>query len=58
MCCRAAVEKTYRQMRASGAPDQHAYEAALVLYRYNHPEDAVPVAEAAVALWTGHSRMQ
>ncbi|MBB6252222.1 hypothetical protein [Nitrospirillum iridis] len=45
-------------MRASGAPDQHAYEAALVLYRYNHPEDAVPVAEAAVALWTGHSRMQ
>lgn len=54
MCCRDAVEQAYRRMQDSGAPDQHAYEVAVTIYRYNHPDDGEEVAEATVARWTGH----
>lgn len=55
MCCRHAVEQAYRRMQDSGVPDLHAYQVALTIYRYNHPDDEMQVAEASVTRWTGYA---
>jgi hypothetical protein len=52
MCCREAVERAFAEMKASGAPERHAVEAALFIYRYHHPEVPADLAEAEVSRWT------
>jgi hypothetical protein len=52
MCCRDAVERAYDEMRASGAPDPHALDAALVIYRFHHPDIPMDEARTEVSRWT------
>ncbi len=52
MCCQAAVKRAYAEMRASGAPEKHAVDAALFIYRLHHPETPVDLAEAEVSRLT------
>ena len=52
MCCRAAVERCYAELCARSEPPLRAREAALIIFRYHHPE--VPLDEAAslIEMWT------
>jgi hypothetical protein len=52
MCCREAVERVFFEMKASGAPENHAFEAGLFIYRFHHPEVPRALAEAEVGRWT------
>ncbi|WP_162937660.1 hypothetical protein [Indioceanicola profundi] len=52
MCCRSAVERAFTEMKTSGAPEKHAIEAALFIYRLHHPDVPANRAEAEVARWT------
>lgn len=52
MCCQAAVQRAFVEMKASGAPERHAVEAALFIYRLHHPEVPADLAEAEVSRWT------
>jgi len=54
MCCRVAVERVYRELCARAEPPEWAFEAALTLYRHNHPEVPVAAAMREVRDWTGH----
>jgi len=54
MCCRVAVERVYRELCARAEPPEWAFDAALTLYRHNHPDVPVEVAEREVRDWTGH----
>lgn len=49
--CMPAVVRAYRELRARGEPDRFAFEAAVAVYRWHHPD--VPAAEATsiVADW-------
>lgn len=49
--CRAAVLRCYRSMIGSGEPEKHAFEAALDVYRWHHPETACDRAQAIVSGW-------
>ena len=50
-CCRSAVTRAYREMRASGAPNTHCLDAALAVYQWHHPEAGMPDAAAIVGSW-------
>ncbi|WP_162937768.1 hypothetical protein [Indioceanicola profundi] len=52
MCCQAAVERAFAEMKASGAPEKHAVEAALFIFRLHHPDVPADRAEAEVFRWT------
>lgn len=52
MCCRAAVERAFRELTLKGEPAVHAREAALVLFRWHHPEVPAEAAAETVAAWT------
>ncbi|MBI1206954.1 MAG: hypothetical protein GC191_06660 [Azospirillum sp.] len=43
-CCRPAVVRAYRELCERGQPDRFAFEAAVTVYRWHHPE--VPPARA------------
>ena len=49
--CRAAVERAYAGMVASGAPNQVAMEAATRVFRYHHPKCSLKYAEHTVETW-------
>jgi hypothetical protein len=52
MCCRPAVERAFSELSALGVPQGHAVEAALIVYRFHHPEIPVQAAVADVTRWT------
>ena len=52
MCCRTAVERAFSEMKASGAPDRHALEAALIIHRFHNPEIPFDEALTEVSRWT------
>ncbi len=54
-CCRPAVVRAYREMREKSQPERFAYEAALTVYRWHHPEVPAPMAQQVVSgwVWTG-----
>lgn len=55
--CRRAVLKTYCELRDHHAqPHTFAFEAACIVYRHHHPEDATDVAQLKVESWinAGH----
>ena len=52
MCCRTAVERAFDEMRERGVPDLHAFEAALFLYRFHHPDIPAHDARTEVSWWT------
>jgi len=49
--CRAAVRRAYAEMRSKGEPDRYAFEAAVTIYRWHHPEVPGPVAQDIVTDW-------
>ena len=49
--CRTAATRAYRELRQRGVPDRPAFEAAVTLYRYHHPETARGEAKWLVAEW-------
>jgi hypothetical protein len=55
MCCRPAVERVFTALTADGMPERHAVEAAVIIYRYHHPEVPLGRAVTAVCRWTGHT---
>lgn len=50
-CCRAAVQRAYRELREKQQSATRAFDAALTVYQWHHPK--VPMAEAlaVVADW-------
>ena len=36
--CRTAVRRAYRELRGCGQPDRFAFEAAVTVYQWHHPE--------------------
>jgi hypothetical protein len=52
MCRRPAVERAFAELTARGVPEKHAVEAALVVYRANHPEVPLHQAVTDVTRWT------
>ncbi|MBI1274299.1 MAG: hypothetical protein GC131_09495 [Alphaproteobacteria bacterium] len=50
-CCSGAVRRAYSEMLDSGAPDGRAYEAALAVFGWYHPEVAAQQAHAIVSQW-------
>lgn len=50
-CCRTAVTRAYREMRACGVPDPHCLDAALAVYQWHHPEAQAASAAAIVGSW-------
>ncbi len=50
-CCRPAVVRAYREMRDRGQPDRFAFDAAMTVYRWHHPETPAPAADAIVSGW-------
>jgi hypothetical protein len=55
MSCRPAVERAFTKLTADGVPKRHAIEAAIIIYRYHHPEVPLGCAVAEVCRWTGHT---
>lgn len=49
--CRAAVTRAYRTLCDSGQAESRAYEAAVRIYRFYHPEAAPGAAAGAVERW-------
>ncbi|MGE3623032.1 MAG: hypothetical protein AB7H77_04040 [Bdellovibrionales bacterium] len=52
-CCQMAVTRAFREMQELGKPDQFAYEAALTVFRWHHPEIATQQARNIVDIWVG-----
>jgi hypothetical protein len=52
MCCRPAVERAFTELTDLGVPLQHAVEAALIIYRFHHPDIPVCTAFVDVTRWT------
>lgn len=50
-CCRPAVMRAYSELREVGQPDRYAFEAALTVYRFYHPETPPDQAELVVSGW-------
>jgi hypothetical protein len=50
-CCRPAVQRAYNELRRCGQPDRYAFEAAVAVYRYHHPESQPRQAEVVVSEW-------
>ncbi|HYD98634.1 MAG TPA: hypothetical protein VEH84_04570 [Alphaproteobacteria bacterium] len=49
--CRRAVTRAFRELRGCGQPDRTAYDAALAVFRWHHPEASVSEARETVAAW-------
>ena len=49
--CRAAVERVYREFIRHGDDDCQAFESAVRVYRFHHPEASLRNARYAVAEW-------
>ena len=49
--CRRAVRRAYRELCARGEPDRFAFEAALAVYHWHHPEVAAARAHDIVSTW-------
>lgn len=49
--CRQAVLRCYNSMLGSGVPETHAFQAALDVYRWHHPEVGGERALATVSGW-------
>ena len=52
MCCRPAVERAFTELTTCGVPKCHAVEAAVIVYRYHHPDVPVSLAVTEVCRWT------
>lgn len=50
-CCRPAVERAFRELRACGQPGQYCLEAAVTVYRWHHPEVLPDAALRTVQDW-------
>ena len=50
-CCRPAVQRAYTELRGKGQPDRYAFEAALTVYHYYHPETPSGEAVEIVSDW-------
>ena len=48
----SAVERAFIELSALGVPQGHAVEAALIVYRFHHPEIPVQAAVVDVTRWT------
>lgn len=55
-CCISAVQRSYREMCASGAPETVAFEAALTVFKWHHPEVAAASAATLVRGWVHPSQ--
>ncbi len=49
--CRAAVTRAYRTLCASGEAESVAFEAAMRVYTFHHPETAPGAAAGLVERW-------
>jgi hypothetical protein len=45
------VRRAYDGLKASGQPERYAFEAALAVYRWHHPEVSPGEAERTVSAW-------
>ncbi len=52
--CERAVVTAYRELRACGTADMHAFHACTTLYRIHHPEASINEARLLVAEWIDH----
>jgi hypothetical protein len=52
--CERAVVSAYRDLRAFGNGDLHAFQACTTLYRIHHPEASLNEARRLVAEWIDH----
>ena len=52
--CERAVVTAYREQRAVGTHDMHAFQACTTLYRIHHPESSLNEARRLVAEWIDH----
>lgn len=50
-CCIGAVQRSYSEMCASGAPEPVAFDAALTVFKWHHPEVAAANATTLVRGW-------
>ncbi len=49
--CKQASLRAYRELRARGRHDPAAFEAAVAVYRYHHPETPARESSFIVAGW-------
>ncbi len=49
--CRRAVTRAYRELRDRGQPDRFAFEAAVTVYHWHHPEVEATRALDIVHTW-------
>jgi hypothetical protein len=49
--CRQAATRAYQALRDSGVIDQHAFEAAVRVFRHHHPDTYPRQARHIVAEW-------
>ncbi len=50
-CCRPAVQRAYRELCDRGQPERFAFEAALTVYLWHHPEAPEGQASDVVSRW-------
>jgi hypothetical protein len=50
-CCRPAVQRAYAELRGRGQPERYAFEAALTVYHYYHPDTPPGDAHEIVSEW-------
>jgi hypothetical protein len=50
-CCMSAVKRAYHEMQARGRPDTFAFDAAMAVFNWYHPEVVGMRAENIVANW-------
>jgi len=49
--CREAVIRAFRELSARGQPDSFAFDAALAVFHWHHPEVSDEAAGTIVASW-------
>lgn len=49
--CREAVQRCYNGLCRCGQPERYAFEAAIRVYRYHHPDCPEAQAETIVSHW-------
>jgi len=49
--CLSAVRRAYRELCERGQPDRFAFEAALAVYQWHHPEVETARAHDIVLAW-------
>ncbi len=50
-CCIGAVERSYHEMCVSGVPESVAFDAALTVFKWHHPEVSADNATMLVRGW-------